>query len=266
MRVPSLSTARFAALVALVLLLFSTGIVVGAAGAPLILGQLNGSGSSTTTVRSTNSNVTLKVDNTGSGRALEVTDDEAVPLRVVAPSGKPPFTVNSGTKVNKLNADRVDGKSANGIVRAAFQQELSSVVIGGSAATVVSTTLTLPGPGYVLVSGSATPYTFDSDCGCEVAFAVSDGSTTSLYQRAQIGTNANATAIANVQVQYLFSYSSGGTKTFDLRALNFQTGLGDANLTYRSISALFVPFGSGGSSPSGAPALMAPQVLAPSGE
>lgn len=265
MRVPSLSTARFAVLVALVLALFSSGIVVGAAGAPLILGQSNSAGSSKTSVNSTNDSATLRVNNTGTGRALEVTDAAAVPLRLISPAGKAPMTVNSGTKVTNLHADRLDGRNANAFARTAFTEASNSVLLPGSPATLISASVTLPGAGYVIVQASVTAFSFAPGCSCETAFAVTDGTTTSHYQRAQLGTAANSTAIANVAVQSVFTYAAGGPQTFSLQGLNFYPTSGDASASYRAITALYVPFGPTGGVPS-APAAMGPTTVAPTTE
>jgi hypothetical protein len=265
MRVPSLSTARFAVLVALVLALFTSGIVVGAAGAPLILGQSNSSGGSRTTVQSSSTDGTMKVTNTGSGRALEVVDGNKPPLRIAGPNDEAPMVVNSTKKVSNLNADRLDNFSARNLVRASYDQSFADVVLPAAAspATLVSTTMTLPGPGYVIVQATATPYGFVA-CSCEVAFAVTDGDTTSLYQRAQIGSNADSTEIANVSAQYVFTYAEGGAQTFNLQGLNFGAGTSDIRVTYRSITALYVPFGSTGNVPAAA-GVTAAQPVAPSG-
>src|SRR5436190_972972 len=55
------------------------------------------------------------------GKALQVTNTStgagATALGLNAASGHPPFTVNSGTKVANLNADKLDGLDSSGLVK-----------------------------------------------------------------------------------------------------------------------------------------------------
>jgi len=114
---PPLSTPRLAAVLAVILALFGTGVAAGAAGAALILGQVNSSGSSTTTLNATTSNPTLRVNNNGTGRGVEIDAEAAIPLRLTAPGGTPPLSVNTTAKVTNLNADRLDGLNSTSFVR-----------------------------------------------------------------------------------------------------------------------------------------------------
>jgi hypothetical protein len=47
------------------------------------------------------------------------TASSATPLRLVAGSGRPPFTTNSATRVDNLNADKLDGIDSAGFVQGA---------------------------------------------------------------------------------------------------------------------------------------------------
>ena len=138
MHVPSLSTVRFAVLVGLVLALFTSGMVVGAAGAPLILGQLNSGSGQLTTLKSGGSQTAFQVVNPGNGRALDVSAANAVPLRIVAPSGTAPMTVNSSRRVANLNADKLDGKSASAFLPSKTYTVTASVYVAPSALAAVT--------------------------------------------------------------------------------------------------------------------------------
>ena len=63
----SISNARFAVVLAVVLALFVTGIVAGAAGAPLIIGAFNSAGATTTQLSSSANGAGLTVSQTGAG-------------------------------------------------------------------------------------------------------------------------------------------------------------------------------------------------------
>jgi len=118
-RCAPLSTPRLAVALAVIGTLLATSVAAGAAGAALILGQSNSAGGNQTTLNSTSSNPTLRVNNGGTGRGLEVEADTAVPLRVIGPGGSPPLTVNSSTKVVNLNADRLDGLNSTAFLQGA---------------------------------------------------------------------------------------------------------------------------------------------------
>ena len=80
------------------------GTTYAATGGNFILGQSN-SANATTSLASSSTGPALKVTSTSAGFAT------ALGLNV--PSGHAPFTVNSGTKVTNLNADKLDGKDAS---------------------------------------------------------------------------------------------------------------------------------------------------------
>jgi hypothetical protein len=81
------------------------GTTYAATGGNFILGQPN-SASSRTSLSAPIADRALQVTNTNTG-----TGATALGLNVAA--GRPPFTVNSGTKVANLNADKLDGKDSS---------------------------------------------------------------------------------------------------------------------------------------------------------
>ena len=87
------------------------GMSYAATGGNFILGQSN-SASSTTSLTRTGANTAkgLQVTNTSTGAGAS-----ALGLNVA--SGHAPFTVNSGTKVANLNADKVDGLDSTGFIQ-----------------------------------------------------------------------------------------------------------------------------------------------------
>jgi hypothetical protein len=101
-------TAAMVFALALVLALvvgIGTAALAAVPGDPFKLGRTNTIDQMSTLVGSA-SGTLLRINNEGSGPALD--------LRVE--SGEVPMNVNSTTRVNGLNADQVDGKSANDFV------------------------------------------------------------------------------------------------------------------------------------------------------
>jgi hypothetical protein len=83
------------------------GTSYAATGGNFILGKPNAAGTQTSLSASpVFAGKTLQVTNTS-------TDAPATALGLSVGSGRPPFTVNSGTKVAKLNADLLDGADSS---------------------------------------------------------------------------------------------------------------------------------------------------------
>ena len=114
--------------------------VVVANGDPIQAGVVNKT-DSRTALRSASNGSTLQLQNTSGATALD--------LRTKA--GVPPLKVNRATRVPRLNADRVDGKHANQLIRAAFGSTEDAADDDGDA---VTTTITAPAAGILVMSGS----------------------------------------------------------------------------------------------------------------
>jgi hypothetical protein len=84
------------------------GTTYAATGGNFILGNPN-SASSTTALTAPVAGKGLQVTNTSTGTG-------ATALGLTTASGHPPFTVNSGTKVTNLNADKLDGLDSSAFV------------------------------------------------------------------------------------------------------------------------------------------------------
>jgi hypothetical protein len=84
------------------------GTTYAATGGNFILGQSNTAGS-TTALSSGTTGPALKATNTNTAAG-------ATALGLNVPSGHTPFTVNSGTKVTNLNADKLDGLDSTQLV------------------------------------------------------------------------------------------------------------------------------------------------------
>jgi hypothetical protein len=108
------------------LLAGTAGVATGAgAGAgPWLLGEQNHAKSTTKLVSpKALDKETVRIKNTGGGPALSL---------VTSQSGTPPFTVTSPVKVERLNADRVDGLDSSQLVRS--DQDLDADTLNGKPA------------------------------------------------------------------------------------------------------------------------------------
>src|SRR5437870_12301046 len=85
------------------------GTTYAATGGNFILGNAN-SATSQTALTSSNAGKALNITQQSTGTG-------ATALGLSVPAGKAPFTVNSGTKVANLNADKLDGLDSTGFLR-----------------------------------------------------------------------------------------------------------------------------------------------------
>jgi hypothetical protein len=228
------------AVILAVVLGVATVALAAAPGDPFRLGQINTINALTTLAGSVN-NAMLKVDNNSAG-----TSATALNLRVEA--GKAPMKVDSGTKVANLNSDRVDGKSANQLVRVSSFNGVSPLAAGTDG--TVATTIKAPASGFlVITAGSDLFNVFESDtfvgCFIEVDNAIAPGSTRLMELNATQGVNKDENCSTNVVVPV-----SAGEHTVDLEASNVSSP--STSFGNTSLSVIYIPFNGTGSSPSSA--------------
>ena len=126
-------------IIALVVALGGAGY--SATGGNFILGASN----TATTKSSLAANIngrTLQLSNSNSGAA-------ATPLALVAATSRPPFTVNSATKVSLLNADQLDGLNFTDFAR----KRTVPFTLGGGA---ISSPIPVPASRLVYLMGAVT--------------------------------------------------------------------------------------------------------------
>jgi hypothetical protein len=130
-------------LVALIVALGGAGY--SATGGNFILGHSNVATTPTALNASLNHR-TLSLGNPNPGAA-------ATALGLIVPAGKPPMFVSSTGRVDRLNADMVDGLSANQLARVAldFDADVVSSVLFSDEAQI---TIQAPQAGFVLVNGA----------------------------------------------------------------------------------------------------------------
>lgn len=115
--------------------------LAAAVGDPLGLGVTNVLHNSQTTLRGLGDEPNLKVKNQSTAPALALITDASAP----------PMEVSSSVRVNKLNADRLDGRHANRLLRSGFASTDDAPDANGD---IVSFDFRVPGRGYLIMSGS----------------------------------------------------------------------------------------------------------------
>ena len=121
-----------------------TGAAFGANGGNFILGQTNAATAITKLAGSAGvAGPSLQIDNNSANASATALDLQVEP-------GKAPMKVNSGAQVANLNADKVDGKDANQLVRVASFGGRSPLA-RGTTGTVATTTINAPAPGFLVI-------------------------------------------------------------------------------------------------------------------
>jgi len=119
---------------------------IAATGDNMIIGRRNGAGSPTKLV-SGNAITTMRITNGGMAPALDLRTNPGVP----------PMAVDRAAWVQNLNADLLDGRQANELVRAAFASSANlneATIFGtGTAADLLTLQITAPHKGILLISG-----------------------------------------------------------------------------------------------------------------
>jgi hypothetical protein len=229
------------AVVSTVVLMAASAMAGTGIGAVFNLGQTN-QVNATSTLRGS-SGKTLQVTNTGTGSGVGIT----------VGAGKAPIKVNAGAgKATYLNADRLDGKHSNQLVRAARMVTGATTLIttvDGTYGTALS--ITAPAAGFVIVNADVTIIGSGCSTGC-IAWArvrhIQSGAL-SIYSEASLYEETRG----QVGPSYVFPVSAG-VNTFDIR-LARTSGDGSLSGWWGQMNALYVPFGSTGSGtlrPSGA--------------
>ena len=221
------------AVVLAVMLGVATTAIAAAPGDPFRLGKANPINKLTKLVGKGEA-PRLVVQNRGNG----------VGLRLLVKPGKPPMTVNSGAKVNRLNADQIDGRHAEQLTRVAFAKERTDALVGEDG-TVLSTSITAPTDGFLVIDASSNVSNpFQSDilsCLIRVDGAPDVPSVRSLELNGDDGLNRHEDCSTDTVV-----FVGAGDHTVELHGLSVGSG---SRFSASTLSALFVPFDAEGDSP-----------------
>jgi hypothetical protein len=149
------------------------------------------------------------------------------------------------------NADTLNGYHANGLIRTALgvgPAYPTTVVLGSCGTTETSVgqvSISVPGAGYVVVSGSVTARNGATGGTTRVHLFPSTGPLSS-YVYASVGTAAGAAGLQTLSSHWVYQVAGAGTFTVDLRACTFAAG---TDAFGGQVNAVYAPFGAAGAGP-----------------
>jgi hypothetical protein len=177
-------------------------------------------------------------------------------LRLLARPGSPPMAVNTKGRVNNLNADLVDGKSAEQFSRVAQMQTRTRALLSlDSAAYGSPLSITAPAPGFVRLNGNVTLQSPGCTINCEVEGWIRHVNTENSGIPAEDNMYTNPGNFSsfgsrgNVSLDGIFPVSAG-VNTFEIRlARRFSGGNGAIQGWQGTLTAEYTPYDGQGNSP-----------------
>jgi hypothetical protein len=216
--------------------LLLTIVPVGAAqGDPVRAGQLTKSGGHVTRLKG-KGNPTLRLINKNNNPALEIRVE----------SDTAPMQINSSVLVDNLNADRLDNRHANTMIRVAG--DYSSNLPDGTILDqdVLAATITAPTAGFLVMTGSSDSWTANTSTDTfECSFEVNNSTVTgSVRQTRPSETSTYSLADQDDCTTHGFATVGAGTYTV---AYNISSA-NDADLRFDegSMFVIYIPFGATG--------------------
>jgi hypothetical protein len=149
------------------------------------------------------------------------------------------------------NADTLNGYHANGLIRTALGAGPafpSSVVLGSCATaetSVAEVSISVPGAGYVVVSGSVTARNVGAGGTTRAHLFPSSGPLSS-YVYASVGNGAGQATLHTLSSHWVYQVAGAGTFTVQLRACTFAAG---TDAFGGQVNAVYAPFGAAGTGP-----------------
>ena len=149
------------------------------------------------------------------------------------------------------NADTLNGYHANGLIRTALGAgpAFPSTVLLGSCGTaetsVAQVSISAPGAGYVVVSGSVTARNVGTGGTVRAHLFPSTGPLSS-YVYASVGSAAGQASLHTLSSHWVYQVAGAGTFTVDLRACTFAAG---TDAFGGQVNAVYAPFGAAGAGP-----------------
>jgi hypothetical protein len=215
-------------------LVFTMIPATAANGDPILAGRGNLAGRATK-LRSRGASTLTLTNTRGPG---------GVALELVTPAGVPPMQVNRTARVRRLNADLLDGRHANALIRGAYGTVDKAPARNGP---VVTAAITAPRDGLLVISGSidgsvnAGQFDFYT-CGLAIDDAKVPG--TSRTSFVQQPTTGGVNPSENCSTTGMHAVPAGAhTVSLDI------SGRDTAVFTEASVWALYVPFDGTGAVP-----------------
>ncbi len=227
--------AVLAVVTALTLVMASAAWAGSGVGGVFNLGVTNSVDAITTLVGSV-AGPSVRIDNNSTNAAARALD-----LQVEA--GKPPMTVNSTTKVAKLNSDSLDGKSSEQLSRVGQMATGATLALTPSLQTYGGQlSITAPASGFVRVNGNVTVLNSGCTSGCQFHAYVRHVQTNTLTPVPSDG--EALTTYGNASLDGVFPVNTG-VNTFEIQ-LSRDSGTGTLNGWWGMLTGEYTPYGSTG--------------------
>lgn len=171
----------------------------------------------------------------------------AITAQTAANADNATHASSADTATNAANAQLLQGLPANALVRVNANANPNTVILTGSYQQIASTTITVPGPGFVYVTAATVVAVGSSSYSARVAAHVRDTTTNlssyDLYQ--DFGVVGGTTQAGSLSPTTVFQVAGPASHTFVIEAATV-SGLGIPIAGNATVSALYVPFGPGG--------------------
>jgi hypothetical protein len=217
----------------------ATTALAAVPGDPFKLGKVNRLDEISILVGS-NSGALLRVNNEGSGPSLDLRVEE----------GEAPVKVDSDTRVANFNADKLDGQSADQLVRVASVTG-DSPLADGTTGTVATTRINAPASGFLVIDAGSDFSSFNEnafvDCFIEVDNTFAPGSERRIDLNGVSDVNQQEDCSTNTVVPV-----SSGNHTVELVSGELVSGADGIQYIDTALSAIYVPFDGTGAQPSSA--------------
>jgi hypothetical protein len=148
----------------------------------------------------------------------------------------------AANKTPVVNADKLDGYQANGLVRAAYAGVSDSARVGSNG-TVLTAYITAPSAGYLLISASSDVYNTGSGDSPECYLKVDGDSLLDSFREMGLTGAATATNEENCETDGSMIVCAGDHTVYLEGTMNAGTTFDEAHM-----NVLFVPFGPSGGS------------------
>lgn len=149
------------------------------------------------------------------------------------------------------NADTLNGYHANSLIRTAlgagpaFPDSVSLGTCPAVETSVAQVSISAPGAGYVVVSGSVTARNTGAGGTTRVHLFPSSGPLSS-YVYATVGNAAGQATLHTLSSHWVYQVAGAGTFTVQLRACTFAAG---TDAFGGQVNAVYAPFGAAGTGP-----------------
>ncbi len=157
-------------------------------------------------------------------------------------------TAGLGNNPPVTNAAMLEGWGADALMRSAVAYNNDLIELSDQPTTVVSVTIEVPAPGYVLLSATLDCWPDGGEHGVDVRLVDPAAGLRGPFSGAHLGAVPGGTLQATVALVARFPVAAAGARTFELRAKSqLFAGSGEAVADEATITALYVPFGADGS-------------------